>query len=70
MFGLLSLAIQRSISPLSSLLTPCLPFSVIITSSSPSVIYQRVMEVCRDYKWCVTTRKSEGKVRAAWTPES
>lgn len=45
MFGLLSLAIQRSISPLSSLLTPCLPFSVIITSSSPSVIYQRVMEV-------------------------
>lgn len=43
-----------------------MPCSVIITTSSPSVIYERVMEVCRDYKWCVTTEKEEGRVVELW----
>ncbi|KAK8827705.1 hypothetical protein WA577_007252 [Blastocystis sp. JDR] len=60
-FSLLALGLQRSVSPLSCLLAPCMPCSVIITTSAPSVIYERVMEVCRDYKWCVTTEKEEGR---------
>ena len=66
MFSLLALGLQRSVSPLSCLLAPCMPCSVIITTSPPSVIYERVMEVCRDYKWCVTTEKEEARVVELW----
>ena len=27
------------------------------------------MEVCRDYKWCVTTEKEEGRVVELWGRE-
>lgn len=61
-FGLFNMAIQRSISPITSLLIPRLPTNVILTSSPPSVIYNQIMDACRDHNWGVTTDRANGVV--------
>ncbi|KNB45011.1 CAMK protein kinase [Blastocystis sp. subtype 4] len=59
-FGLFNMAIQRSISPITSLLVPRLPANVILTSSPPSLIYSQIMDACRDHNWGVTTDRANG----------
>ena len=61
-FGLFNMAIQRSISPITSLLVPRLPANVILTSSPPSLIYSQIMDACRDHNWGVTTDRANGVV--------
>ena len=56
------MAIQRSISPNTSLLVPRLPANVILTSSPPSLIYSQIMDACRDHNWGVTTDRANGVV--------
>ena len=63
MFSLAHLAIQKSISPITSLLTPRLPVSVILTSSPASAIYEQILLVCDENKWGVSTDRPNGKVR-------
>ena len=59
-FSLLRVAIQCSISPISSLLTPRLPCNAVLTTSSPSVIYEQVLDACKEHKWCVNTDREKG----------
>ena len=62
MFSLLRTAIQCSISPITSLLSPPLPCNALLTMSSPARIYEEVLDACKEHNWSVTADKANGMV--------
>ena len=62
MFSLLRSAIQCSISPIASLLSPPLPCNALLTTSNASKIYEAVLDACKEHNWSVTAERESGGV--------